>query len=69
VQALSGAADSETLAQKIYSAARASPTPEINAAATVMLVTTLLVIAIGLVFYRRYSRGQEFGGATDFAQL
>ena len=41
VSALSGAADSETLAQKIYSAARASPTPEINAAATVMLVTTL----------------------------
>jgi spermidine/putrescine transport system permease protein len=69
VSALSGAADSETLAQKIYSAARASPTPEINAAATVMLVTTLLVIAVGLLFYKRFSRGQEFGGATDFAQL
>ena len=69
VQALSGAADSETLAQKIYSAARASPTPEINAAATVMLVTTLLVIAVGLLFYKRFSRGQEFGGATDFTQL
>ena len=69
VQALSGAADSETLAQKIYSAARASPTPEINAAATVMLVTTLVVIAVGLLLYRRFSRGQDFGGATDFAQL
>jgi spermidine/putrescine transport system permease protein len=69
VSALSGAADSETLAQKIYSAARASPTPEINAAATVMLVSTLLVIAIGVLFYRHFSRGQEFGGATDFAQL
>jgi len=69
VSALSGAADSETLAQKIYSAARASPTPEINAAATVMLVTTLLVIAVGVLFYKRFSRGQEFGGATDFAQL
>lgn len=69
VSALSGAADSETLAQKIYSAARASPTPEINAAATVMLVTTLLVIGVGVIFYKRFSRGQEFGGATDFAQL
>jgi spermidine/putrescine transport system permease protein len=69
VSALSGAADSETLAQKIYSAARASPTPEINAAATVMLVSTLLVIGIGVLFYRHFSRGQEFGGATDFAQL
>jgi spermidine/putrescine transport system permease protein len=69
VQALSGAADSETLAQKIYSAARASPTPEINAAATVMLVTTLLVIAVGLLLYKRFSRGQDFAGAADFAQL
>jgi spermidine/putrescine transport system permease protein len=69
VQALSGAADSETLAQKIYSAARASPTPEINAAATVMLVTTLLVIGIGLLLYKRFSRGQEISGATEFAQL
>jgi ABC-type spermidine/putrescine transport system permease subunit II len=69
VSALSGAADSETLAQKIYSAARASPTPEINAAATVMLISTLTVIAIGVLLYRRFSRGQDFGGATDFAQL
>jgi spermidine/putrescine transport system permease protein len=69
VSALSGSADSETLAQKIYSAARASPTPEINAAATVMLVSTLLVIGIGVLLYRHFSRGQEFGGATDFAQL
>ena len=38
VQALSGPASSETLAIKIYSAARASPTPEINAAATMMLI-------------------------------
>ena len=69
VQALGGPADSDTLAQKIYSAARASPTPEINAAATVMLVTTLLVIAIGLLLYKRFSRGQDFAGAADFAQL
>src|SRR5207247_5078261 len=69
VQALSGPASSETLAIKIYSAARASPTPEINAAATMMLVTTMLVIAGGLLFYKRFSRGQELGGATDFAQL
>ena len=48
VAALSAEASSETLAQKIYSASRASPTPEINAAATVMLITTLLVVAGGL---------------------
>jgi spermidine/putrescine transport system permease protein len=69
VNALSSTANTETLAQKIYSAARASPTPEINAAATTMLITTLLVIAGGVLFYKRFSRGQELRGATDFAQL
>jgi spermidine/putrescine transport system permease protein len=68
VNALSGAANSETVAQKIYSASRASPTPEVNAAATVMLVTTLLIVSIGLLLYRRFTRGQA-GGVADLAQL
>ncbi len=69
VAALSGPASSETLAQKIYSAARSSPTPEVNAAATMMLVTTLLVIGGGLIFYKRVNRGQDTGGAAEFVQL
>ncbi len=69
VNALSGAANSETVAQKIYSASRASPTPEVNAAATVLLITTLLIVGIGLLFYRRFNRGQGSGGAADLAQL
>jgi spermidine/putrescine transport system permease protein len=69
VAALSGDSSSETLAQKIYSAARSSPTPEVNAAATMMLITTLLVIGGGLLFYKRMSRGQETGGAAEFVQL
>ena len=70
VPALSSEASSETLAQKIYAASRASPTPEVNAAATVMLITTLLVVGLGLLLYRRLSRGQEgTGGAGDFANL
>ena len=69
VAALSGPASSETVAIKIYSAARASPTPEVNAAATMMLITTLLVIAGGLIFYKRFNRGQSSAGAADFAQL
>ena len=69
VQALSAGSTSQTLAMKIYSAARSSPTPEVNAAATVMLITTLLVIGGGVLFYKRFSKGQELGGATDFAQL
>lgn len=69
VNALSGAANSETVAQKIYSASRASPTPEVNAAATVMLITTLLIVSIGLLLYRRLTRGQTGGGVADLAQL
>jgi len=69
VNALSGTASSETLAQKIYSASRASPTPEINAAATVMLITTALIVVVGLLLYRRFNRGQARGAATDFMQL
>jgi spermidine/putrescine transport system permease protein len=69
VAALSGPASSETLAMKIYSASRASPTPEINAAATMMLITTLLVVGGGLLFYRRVSRGQKDIATTDFMQL
>ncbi len=69
VAALSGPASSETLAMKIYSASRASPTPEVNAAATMMLITTLLVVGGGLLFYRRVSRGQKDIATTDFMQL
>ena len=69
VNALSSSANTETLAQKIYSAARASPTPEVNAAATTMLITTLLVIAGGLIFYKRYNRGHTSVGAADFTQF
>ena len=69
VAALSGPASSETVAIKIYSAARASPTPEVNAAATMMLITTLLVIGGGVLFYKRFNRGQSGAGAADFAQL
>jgi spermidine/putrescine transport system permease protein len=69
VAALSAEASSETLAQKIYAASRSSPTPEVNAAATLMLITTLLVVAIGLLLYRRATRGQSDVATTDFMQL
>ena len=41
VRYLSGPANSEPLSVKIYSAARSSPTPAVNAAATVMLLATM----------------------------
>ncbi len=67
VSALSANASTDTLAIKIYQISRGSPTPAVNAAATVMLFTTLVVIAIGLLAYRRASRGQR--DVTGFGQL
>ena len=56
VRYLSGPASSEPLSVKIYSAARSSPTPAVNAAATIMLVTTLTAIAVAWFLYRRITR-------------
>ena len=69
VRYLSGKADSEPLSVKIYGAARASPTPAVNAAATVMLIATLLVIVVGYLIYRRVSRGTGDSDVGSFAQL
>jgi spermidine/putrescine transport system permease protein len=54
---------------KIYSAARGSPTPAVNAAATVMLLSTMTVVAIGYLLYRRWSKGQEGADVGSFAQV
>jgi len=68
VRYLSGAADTEPLSVKIYSAARSAPTPAVNAAATVMLVATLLVISLGWAVYKRLNRGQG-GDVGSFVDL
>jgi spermidine/putrescine transport system permease protein len=68
VKYLSGPATSEPLSVKIYNQARADPTPAVNAAATVLLVTTTLAIVIGYLAYKRITRGQRTGGLADFAQ-
>ena len=54
VNALSSTASTNTLAMKIYQISRGTPTPALNAAATVMLSASLFVVAIGMLAYRRY---------------
>jgi spermidine/putrescine transport system permease protein len=66
VSYLSGPASSQALSQFIYVTVRASATPATNAAATVMLITTTIAIALGYLAYKRLSRGQE---GTDVASL
>jgi spermidine/putrescine transport system permease protein len=69
VRFLSGSADSEPLSVKIYSAARGSPTPAVNAAATVMLLSTMTVIAIGYLLYRRFSKDLQGADVGSFTQV
>jgi spermidine/putrescine transport system permease protein len=69
VRYLSGPASSQPLSIFVYVTARASATPAVNAAATLMLVTTTLVIGLGYFAYRRLSRGQEGADVRAFSQL
>jgi spermidine/putrescine transport system permease protein len=68
VRYLSGPASSQPLSLFIYAQARASATPAVNAAATLMLVSTTIAIALGYVAYKRLSRGHE-GDVATFSQL
>ena len=65
VRYLSAGANTEPLSVKIYNAARASPTPAVNAAATFMLVATFTVITLGFFAYRFATRGQRRKGAVQ----
>ncbi len=69
VRYLAGPADSQPLSIFIYVTARASATPAVNAAATLMLVTTTIVIALGYVAYKRLTRDQQASDVTAFSQL
>jgi spermidine/putrescine transport system permease protein len=69
VRYLSSDASSEPMSVKIYNSARATPTPALNALATIMLVSSLLAVTLGFVVYRRLTRGERRGasGVEDFA--
>jgi spermidine/putrescine transport system permease protein len=59
VRYLCAAQPCQTLSMIIYGSSRASPTPAVNAAATLMLVSTLSAIALAVVVYRFLTRGQR----------
>jgi hypothetical protein len=41
------------------SSARSSPTPALNALASIMLASSLLAVALGTLVYRRFTRGER----------
>jgi spermidine/putrescine transport system permease protein len=58
VRYLSSDASTETTSMRIYQTARAAPTPALNAMATIILVVSTLVIVLGWLVYRRWSKRQ-----------
>jgi spermidine/putrescine transport system permease protein len=59
VRYLSGGASTEPLSVKIYNFSRGTLTPAINAAATFLLVSTLVIAVLGVFLYRWITRGQR----------
>jgi spermidine/putrescine transport system permease protein len=59
VRYLSAGASTEPLSVKIYNFSRGTLTPAINAAATFLLVSTLVIAVIGVFLYRRFTSGQR----------
>jgi spermidine/putrescine transport system permease protein len=65
VRYLSGDASTEPTSVKIYNTARAAPTPALNALATLMLLAAFLAVIVGLVVYRRLSRGEKDSASIE----
>jgi len=58
-QWLSSDASTVTVPMRLYSTARAAPTPALNAIATVALVITLATLAFAYLVYRRFAGGSD----------
>jgi spermidine/putrescine transport system permease protein len=59
VRYLSAGASTEPLSVKIYNFSRGTLTPAINAAATFLLISTLVIAFLGVFLYRRFTAGQR----------
>jgi spermidine/putrescine transport system permease protein len=52
-----------------FAIAFGSPTPAVNAAATLLLVTTTVAIVLGYFLCRRAARAQRTAGVFEFANV
>ena len=64
VRYLSGDSSTEPTSVKIYNTARAAPTPALNALATLMLLSSLVVVVAGLLIFRWLRRGEAKDGSS-----
>jgi spermidine/putrescine transport system permease protein len=67
-QWLSSGGPTDTVPIQIYAATRAAPLPSVNAIATIMMVSTLLIVTAGFLTWRFFTRGERQAGkaAEDF---
>jgi spermidine/putrescine transport system permease protein len=69
-QFLKAGATTETVPTRIYSNARAAPTPALNALASLMLFASMAAIAVAMVMHKRLGGGDKDSSAVrDFARL
>jgi spermidine/putrescine transport system permease protein len=61
-QWLSKGGDTDTVPIRIYSATRAAPLPSVNAIATIMMISTLMIVTLGFVVWRVFTRGERTAG-------
>jgi spermidine/putrescine transport system permease protein len=66
VRYLSAGAATETIPIRIYSQVRASPTPSLNALASIMLFSTIIAVTAALVIYRSLTKGERGAQAPAF---
>jgi len=68
---LMGDQSSATIPVKLYSAARAAPSPALNALASILLFASMLAIGIALLVLRRSQKkeGAKRSAVEDFARL
>jgi spermidine/putrescine transport system permease protein len=62
-------ASSATVPVLLYSGVRTSPTPALNALATIMLVGTGLAITFALIVLKLFRRGEGGSAVADFATM
>ncbi len=62
-QYMSSTSSTQSVPMLIYTATRGGATPALNAMATVMAVTTVVIAGVGFVVYRLLARRDQFGEA------
>ena len=58
-QWLSSGGGTDTVPIQIYAATRAAPLPSVNAIATIMMLSTLLIVTVGFLLWRLFTRGER----------